>query len=94
MVAISHAVRESVMPGQLTHPRTAQRFHYQVREGRSVKEVIVDIDADGEEEWAEQYSGELRWYAYRPSPAERAMVLRWQATGQAPHEWPFRRVAR
>jgi hypothetical protein len=68
------------------------RYRYQkVSRGRLL-DVIVDIDAAGQEEWADHYAGEVRWFPFTPSPEERAMLECWRATGQAPAHGPFRVV--
>ena len=74
-----------------TSDRAGRRLSYQKRAGRWVHDVIVDIAADGRQDWGERFPGELRWYAYTPSPAERTMVGRWQKTGQTPVEALFER---
>jgi hypothetical protein len=70
-------------------PRAAwfRRYRYRKLEGHWVKEVIVDIGAEGQVEWAEQYPGELRWFPCTPSAAERAMIERWRISGEAARQW-------
>jgi hypothetical protein len=41
--------------------------------------VIVDIEADGQEDWTEQEPGEVRWFDFKPSAAERRRLRRWAA---------------
>jgi hypothetical protein len=59
--------------------RPRRRYDYRRVEGSWVKNVIVDIGPDGEENWGEQYPGEIRWYPFTPSAAERQMILRWHS---------------
>jgi hypothetical protein len=67
------------------------RFCYRRVENDHLRYVIVDIFADGREDWAEQYAGELRWYPFAPSEADREMVRRWLRSRGA-HQ-PFRVAA-
>ena len=58
--------------------------------GRScLKYVIVDVFSDGREEFAEQEAGEVCWYPFVPSAAERAAFHRLVAAGGADNPWPL-----
>ena len=55
-------------------PPAAIRCRYFKFDGYHVADVIIDISAEGQEAWAEQFPGECRWYAFTPSAAERQPV--------------------
>lgn len=70
-------------------PPVSRRFSY-IRPGRaSFIHVIVDVDTNGCEEWAEQPVGEVRWHPYAPSDAERLMLLQWLSGESVPVRQPL-----
>ena len=84
--------REGSMPSPTTEvagPGLSQRYRYVRLLRRSITDVIVDVDAEGHEDWAERAPDEMRWYAFVPSRAERAMLRRWQQAGKPPLRRPF-----
>ena len=59
-----------------SHDRRSCRCRY-LKHGRcSMMAVIVDIDAEGREDWTEQAPDEYRWYPFTPSLAERELLAR------------------
>jgi hypothetical protein len=66
----------------------SRRYRY-TRLSRPCSRVIVDIDREGREDWAEQAPEEIRWYPFTPSKAERTMLRRWQKTGRPPMRGAF-----
>ena len=69
-------------------PPATRRYKY-VRFGRcSIIHVIVDVDAVGHEDWTEQAPGELRWFPFIPSNAERQMLLQWLSGDSVPTQEP------
>lgn len=63
------------------------RFSYSRTDGNCLHFVIVDIAPDGQEDWAEQESGELRWHSFNPPEEDRQLVQRWLDTGYQPSGW-------
>lgn len=65
------------------------RYRYS-KVGRScLKFVIVDVFSDRREEYAEQEAGEVCWYPFVPSAAERAAFHRLVAAGETGDPWPL-----
>lgn len=62
----------------------AQRYRYHAQDRHGVKEVIVDVTADGHQDWGEQYGGESRWYPHTPTTKERGLLRVWVASGTEP----------
>jgi len=54
-----------------------------------LKFVIVDVFSDGREEYAEQEAGEVCWYPFVPSAAERTAFHRLIAADETGHPWPL-----
>lgn len=73
-------INPSLSSGSSDHCNVQQcatnRYRYLKVEGRWLKAVIVDIGANGQEDWVEQAPGECRWYPFTPSGAEREMIRR------------------
>ena len=67
----------------------SRRYRYVRLVRRSITDVIVDVDADGQEDWAERAPDEMQWYTFVPSQAERAMLERWHKAGKPPMRGPF-----
>lgn len=94
MCETAHALLE---PSARSEPDCAPsaRLHQAVRccyskvVRKALKCVIVDIDADGREDWAEQEPGEMRWYPFEPCTEERESVRMWVVTGDFPVGWPL-----
>jgi hypothetical protein len=64
-----------------------RRYRFNVLDERGLRDVIVDVDADGYEEWSDQYLGEFQWYSFTPSPDEREMLQR--VAGHTPVSQPL-----
>jgi hypothetical protein len=60
-----------------------RRFRYQQPDGSWLKDVIVDLDEQGEPNWFEQFPGEARWYPHQPSAREREQVAEWRRRARA-----------
>ena len=56
-------------------PSATRRYKYVWFGRSSIIHVIVDVDADGHEDCTEQAPGELRWFPFTPSNAEREIWL-------------------
>ena len=65
------------------------RYKYSKKGFICLKFVIVDVFPDGHEEFAEQEAGEVRWYAFRPTTAERAAFHRFIETEANAARWPL-----
>jgi hypothetical protein len=80
--------REVLTALQGARERTV-RFHYSRTDGNCLHFVIVDIGPDGDEDWSEQESGELRWHPFRPAPEDRRLIQAWIEAGHQPSGWPL-----
>jgi len=67
-----------------TESSSAQRYRYHAQDRHGVKAVIVDVAADGHQDWGEQYGGESRWYPHTPTAEEQGLLHGWVATGTEP----------
>jgi hypothetical protein len=86
MITATMANEESrVSTGEVTG--RSRRFSYSKLKNGRLKFVVVDIDWDDKEEWSEQEPGEVCWYAFKPSTAERRIVDRWIKSGRILNEW-------
>jgi hypothetical protein len=65
------------------------QYRYSKMGRSSIKFVIVDVFSDGREGYAEQEAGEVRWYPFIPSAAERAAFHRLIAAGETDDPWPL-----
>lgn len=66
----------------------SRRYKY-VRLGRwPIIHVIVDVDANGHEDWTEQAPEEVCWYPFTPSKAEREMLQRMADPPSVSNSWP------
>src|SRR5712691_1787450 len=65
------------------------RYRYSKMGFRWLKFVIVDVFPDGQEEFAEQEAGEVCWYSFRPSAAERAAFRKFIDTQRNAAHWPL-----
>jgi len=65
------------------------RFHYSKVAGNCLRFVIVDRLADGSLEFWSQEPGDVRWFLFEPSAAERAAVAASWRAGKDEGGWPL-----
>ena len=65
------------------------RYRYSKRGFSCLKYVIVDVFPDGYEEFSDQEAGEVCWYRFRPSTAERAAFHNFIETPANGDRWPL-----
>ena len=65
------------------------QYRYSKMGQSCLKYVIVDVSRDGREEYAEQEAGEVRWYSFVPSAADRAALHKLIAAGETDDPWPL-----
>lgn len=72
---------------------SAQRFCYSKVVANTIQFVILDVDENGNEEYASQEPGETAWYPFTPSTQERAVVRRALRSGGASMKWQRLEIA-
>jgi hypothetical protein len=90
MTAVQNGELFTRDPAHAVVGSAASRRYKYVRPGRwSIVHVIVDVDANGHEDWTEQAPVEVRWYPFTPSDAERQMLCQWLSRHPLPTRGPL-----
>ena len=70
----------------MSHRHLSGRVRYTRKHGANLSLAIANL-ANAVEEFCEQEPGEVRWYPFKPSAAEREAVRQLIAEGKADQNW-------
>lgn len=85
----ANSISGAVESNSINSVPTVTRYQYSKRGRTCLKFVIVDVFPDGYEDFSDQEAGEVCWYRFRPTTAERAAFHEFIKSQQLEDRWPL-----